>query len=73
MEKGRGESWATAAKLPDSQYEALWLRYGQDMSVKEIAAAMGRSQVCIKVLLYRARASLARQLNEHAFGEDLRL
>ncbi len=33
-------------------------------AVKEIAAAMGRSQVCIKVLLYRARVSLAKRLSE---------
>jgi len=58
--------WAMAGGLPAGQYRALWLRYGEDMSVKEIAAAMGKSQVCIKVSLYRARVSLARRLNEYA-------
>jgi len=27
---------------------------------------MGKSQVCVKVLLYRARVSLAKRLNEQA-------
>lgn len=62
----RESLWAMAAELPAGQYRALWLRYGEDMSMKEIAAAMGKSQVCIKVSLYRARVSLARRLNEYA-------
>ena len=56
--------WAMAAELPTGQHQALWLRYAEDMSVKEIAAAMGRSQVCVRVLLYRARVSIARRLKE---------
>ena len=60
--------WAMAAELPANQYRALWLRYAEDMSVKEIAAALGKSQVWVKVSLYRARVSLARRLNEHPEG-----
>jgi len=56
--------WALAAELPGRQSQALWLKYGEDMSVKEIARTMGKSQVCVKVLLYRARVALARKLNE---------
>ncbi len=56
--------WAMAAELPGGQNQALWLKYGEDMSIKEIARTMGKSQVCIKVLLYRARANLARRLLE---------
>ncbi len=58
-----GESlWAMAAELSAGQHQALWLRYVEDMSVKEIAATMRRSQVCVKVLLYRARANMAKRL-----------
>jgi len=56
--------WAMAAELPTRQHQALWLRYAEDMSVKEIAVAMGRSQVCVKVLLCRARVSMAKRLQE---------
>jgi RNA polymerase sigma-70 factor (ECF subfamily) len=62
--------WAMAAELPTSQHQALWLRYTEDMSVKEIAVAMSRSQVCIKVLLYRARMSLAKRLRERSDTAD---
>jgi len=56
--------WATVAELPDSQRDALRLRYARDMSIKEIATAMGKSQVCVKVLLYRARVALANRLKD---------
>lgn len=54
--------WATARGLSVNQYRALRLKYAEDMSIKQIAKVMGKSQVGIKVLLYRARASLAEKL-----------
>jgi len=60
----RENLWSLAAELPERQYQALRLKYGQDMSIEEIARVMDRSQVCIKVLLYRARMALARRLTE---------
>ena len=54
--------WGTAAQLPQKQYEALWLKYAEDMSIKEIAKVMGKSQVNVKVILYRARTGLAKRL-----------
>jgi len=60
----RESLWAVAAELPGRQYEALWLKYGEDMSIKEIARTMGKSQVCIKVLLYRARVALGQRLEK---------
>jgi len=63
--------WAKVAELPDGQRQALWLKYAEDFSVKEIAAAMGKSQVCVKVLLYRARAGLAKRLSEQPEALDI--
>jgi RNA polymerase sigma-70 factor (ECF subfamily) len=56
--------WALAAQLPEGQHQALWLKYAEEMPIKEIAKVMGKSQVCVKVLLYRARVSMARLLEE---------
>ena len=53
--------WSTAAQLPQSQYEALWLKYAEDMSIKEIAKVMGKSRVNVKVILFRARIGLAKR------------
>lgn len=58
----REHLWAMAARLPEGQYRCLQLRYAKDMSIKEIARAMGKSQVCVKVLLYRARMNMAKNL-----------
>ncbi len=54
--------WALARDLSRNQYQALWLKYGQDMSIKEIAMVIRKSQVNVKVLLYRARINLAKRL-----------
>jgi RNA polymerase sigma-70 factor, ECF subfamily len=57
-----GNLWLLAGNLPDNQYQVLWLKYIEDMSVKEISKVMGKSQTNVKVLLYRARINLSRQL-----------
>lgn len=54
--------WALARGLSMNQYQALWLKYGQDMSIKEIAMVLRKSQVNVKVLLYRARINMAKKL-----------
>jgi len=54
--------WTMAKDLSSNQYQALWLKYAQDMSIKEIARVMRKSQVNVKVLLYRARINLAKRL-----------
>jgi len=51
-----------AVNLPENQYQALWLKYVEDMSIKEISQVMGKSKVNVKVLLYRARVNLSRLL-----------
>jgi RNA polymerase sigma-70 factor (ECF subfamily) len=55
--------WArTQALLPPIQFQALWLRYCEDMGVAEIAAVLRKSQTHVKVILFRARQTLAREL-----------
>ena len=56
--------WALARNLSRNQYQVLWLKYGQDMSIKEIAQVLRKSQVNVKVLLYRARVNLAKRLQK---------
>jgi RNA polymerase sigma-70 factor (ECF subfamily) len=58
-----GRLWALAAEvLSDDQHTALWLRYAEDLPMKEIARVLGKTQVGVRVSLFRARAALA----EHA-------
>lgn len=59
----RDNLWALAAgTLSDNQYTALWLRYAEEMSVKEVARAMNKTRTHVKVLLFRGRANLGRKL-----------
>ena len=61
--------WTLARGLSDLQYEVLWLKYGQEMSVKEIARTMRRSQVSVKVSLHRARVNLLKRWNREYCDE----
>jgi RNA polymerase sigma-70 factor, ECF subfamily len=54
--------WSLARTLSPSQYEVLWLRYGESMSVEEVAQVIRKSQVHVRVLLYRARVNMAKKL-----------
>jgi RNA polymerase sigma-70 factor (ECF subfamily) len=55
--------WRRArAKLPDSQFQSLWLRYAEDMDIAQIAGVLGKTQTHVKVLLFRARQTLADEL-----------
>ncbi len=54
--------WQEARHLPRHQFTALWLRYQEEMEVAQVARVMGKSRVHIRVLLHRARASLALSL-----------
>jgi len=66
----RGEAeelWALARRhLPERQFTALWLMYEVDLSVRDIAKAMGLLTPHVKVLLHRAR----RTLHQHLLGRE---
>ncbi len=55
--------WRAADEvLPGDQRSAVWLRYAEDLGVPEIARVLGKSRVNIRVMLYRARRTLACEL-----------
>jgi RNA polymerase sigma-70 factor (ECF subfamily) len=45
--------------LTPDQHAALWLRYAEGMSIGEVAVVMKKSQVGVRVCLFRARQALA--------------
>jgi RNA polymerase sigma-70 factor (ECF subfamily) len=59
--------WQVARRLlPESQFDALWLRYAEDLSVPDIARVMRRPVTYVKVSLFRARKTLARAWGSRA-------
>lgn len=54
--------WRVAGTLGPDAYEALWLRYAEEMPVKDIARAMGKTQMGVRALLHRSRERLAEKL-----------
>ncbi|MCG8648591.1 MAG: sigma-70 family RNA polymerase sigma factor [Pirellulales bacterium] len=63
--------WSTAERvLSPRQYAALWLRYGEEMSVKEVAKTLSKSTVSTRVLLHRARVALQSHLGSPGRAAD---
>jgi RNA polymerase sigma-70 factor (ECF subfamily) len=59
------EFWQRARRvLTATQFQTLWLHYVEDLRVREVARVMRRTQPHVKVLLFRARKVLARELRD---------
>lgn len=57
--------WERARTLLGADsFECLWLRYQEDLSITEIAEALGKQVSAVKVTLFRARQTLADHLDE---------
>jgi len=54
--------WRRVSELPDSQREAVVLRYMKELSIDEIAAITKRTKGAVRILLHRARCRLRRQM-----------
>lgn len=64
-----GNLWSVAHRvLNHAQYQAMWLRYGEDLPLDEVAKKTGRTRVNTRVLLHRARKALKR----HATTSSIR-
>lgn len=60
----RGEAWIAADRvLAPEALSALWLRYVAEMEIDDIASVLGRSGVAVRVMLFRARQRVARELS----------
>lgn len=67
----RGEVWRVAQEaLTDAQFTALWLRYVEDLPMRDIGRVLGKSTVGVRALLFRARTALIERLDPPA-GETL--
>ena len=64
----RGETQALVraaiARLPSDQADAIMLRFGGDLPLREIALSLNRSEGAVKSLLHRALVNLRQTLGE---------
>jgi RNA polymerase sigma-70 factor (ECF subfamily) len=54
--------WEKASDLKPLYYKALWLRYVENMPSKDMAKVLKKSDVAIRLILHRARLTLAKKL-----------
>lgn len=72
-EMGEDRSWVwrlVDEMLTEEQRTAVWLRYVEDMGIGEIATVLGKSQVGVRVMLFRARAVLAERMESEGVTES---
>lgn len=63
----REQLWDVADRvLKPEQWTALWLFYGEEQSIKEVAQSLGRTKTSVSVLLFRARRTLLPHLKRFA-------
>ena len=63
--------WVSARRvLNDDVFAATWLRYAEDMSIRDISKALERSDSWTKVNLLRARKALGTELNRETKGSE---
>ncbi len=56
--------WRAAERLPASQREALWLRFGEDRDYPDIARRLGRSVEAVKLLVHRGAKTIRARLQD---------
>src|SRR5206468_13041454 len=59
---------AAVAALGDADRELIALRYGADLSTRQIGQLLGMSSGAVDVALHRARERLRAQLEDHGLG-----
>ncbi len=62
-QKAVEDVWSVARSLlVESQYTILWLKYGEGLSIKEIAGVLSKTQIGVRVQLHRARSKLSKDI-----------
>jgi len=66
-EEGRSLWLLARNSLSEEQYSAIFLRYGEGMSIREISHVLNRKPGHVKVILFRSREKLRGELKESEF------
>jgi len=61
----RGQLFRLVRELPEDQRSVLVQRFGEEKSIREIAAGLGRSEGAVKQLQFRALEALRARMSEY--------
>lgn len=68
----RDQLWDVADRvLKPEQWTALWLFYGEEQSIKEVAQSLGKTKTSVSVLLFRARKMLLPHLKSFVEARNM--
>jgi RNA polymerase sigma-70 factor, ECF subfamily len=62
--------WQAVSTLPMAEHQVVVYRFARDMSVREIATAMGRTEGAVKQLLFRAVKRLRQRLQHRGLTDE---
>ena len=62
--------WQTVSSLPMAEQQVVVYRFTRDMSVRDIATSMGRTEGAVKQLLFRAVKRLRQRLQQIGFADE---
>src|SRR5262245_45953919 len=62
--------WQTVSTLPITEQQVVVYRFAREMSVREIAVAMGRTEGAVKQLLFRAMKRLRQHVKQRGFRDE---
>jgi RNA polymerase sigma-70 factor (ECF subfamily) len=62
--------WQTVAALPMAEQQVLVYRFSRDMSIREIASTLGRTDGAVTQLLFRAVKRLRQRLQQIGFVDE---
>jgi len=57
--------WDHVETLKPNARQAMWLRYGDGLSIQEVADVLGKTSLYVRVLLHRAKADLIKKLKKY--------
>jgi RNA polymerase sigma-70 factor (ECF subfamily) len=62
--------WKEVSSLPIAEQQILVHRFARDLSIREIATALGRTEGAVKQLLFRAMKRLRQRLQHKGFTHE---
>jgi RNA polymerase sigma-70 factor (ECF subfamily) len=71
MRQTASRLWREVSTLPMAEQQVLVQRFARDLSIRDIASAMGRTEGAVKQLLFRGVKRLRQRIQHKGFADEL--